>query len=49
MECESVDAPTSIECMNAVWLDEGCEENGTHYPATLVGANRDALDEHSVQ
>lgn len=34
-ECDHVEAPASLDCMNAVWLTEECIVNGTQYPGNL--------------
>lgn len=48
-ECSSVDAPVSIECMDAIWLSERCIAEGSHYPGNLTGADRTDLDSLTVQ
>lgn len=48
-ECPSVDPVLSMDCMIAIWLNESCTENGTHYPPDLTGTEKDEIDAKSVQ
>lgn len=43
-ECTGIYPPVSIECLNAIWLNESCVVNGTNYPGTLSGSDRETLD-----
>lgn len=47
-ECSSIDAPATFECMNAIWIEEGCILEGSHCPETLTGVDRTTLDSLSV-
>lgn len=48
-ECLTVDAPATAECMQAIWLSEGCLNESSFSPDILTGAERSALDVMTVQ
>lgn len=48
-ECTSVDAPVTIECMSAIFINESCVVEGLHYPHNLTEAEFSLFETMSLQ
>lgn len=49
LSCDSYAGPHSIECLNEIWLQEGCLSVSDNYPEKLTSSQKNSLETQNLK